>query len=109
MPKRAKEVNVKNLDKVSLREDTNTNNQDINENQAKINQSGNSNVNVNVTVEVDTKAIAYALLCSSLAKKEMTNEEFEFALQKLEQLTKNDQKDKNNKNDSQWNKLVFFR
>jgi GTPase SAR1 family protein len=71
-------------------------NKELYENQAKINQSGNSNVSVNVNVEVDTKAIAYAILCSSLAKKELTNAEFEFALKKLDELTS-----KKNKEESQ--------
>ena len=66
-----------------------------NDNQAKIGHSGNSNVDVNVNVEIDTTAIAYAILCSSLAKKELTNEEFEFALKKLENLmSKNKERDR---------------
>ena len=56
------------------------------DNNANIGHSGNSNVDVNVTVQIDTKAIAYALLCSSLARKEMSNDEFSFAINKLEEL-----------------------
>ncbi|WP_316569419.1 hypothetical protein [Neobacillus sp. YIM B06451] len=69
-----------------------TKSQDKNENSSKIGHSGNSNVDVNVNIQIDTKAIAYALLCSSLARKEMTNEEFSFAIKKLEELMHKDQK-----------------
>jgi hypothetical protein len=98
---------AKNSDRVSLKEKSNIS--DVNENQAKINHSGNSNVNVNVNVEVDTMAIAYALLCSSLAKKDLTNDEFQFALSKLEELTNNNKKkdESNLTNESRWNKLLF--
>jgi hypothetical protein len=98
---------LKNSDRVSVKEDSNI--RDINENQAKINHSGNSNVNVHVNVEVDTKAIAYALLCSALAKKDLTDDEFQFALSKLEELTNNNKKkDKSNlNNESRWNKILF--
>lgn len=120
---RESQYNVaKNSDKVYLNEKVS--NKDLHENQAKINQSGNSNVSVNVNVEVDTKAIAYAILCSSLAKKELTNDEFEFALMKLEELTNKKTKedsyqnnelssDQNNvspshqKNQSPWDKLLL--
>jgi hypothetical protein len=81
---------------------------EIHENQAKVNQSGNSHVNVNVNVEVDTKAIAYAMLCSSLARKELTNDEFEFALNKLEELVQTNKTVKSDThNQSKWNRLIF--
>ena len=67
-----------------------------NDNEAKIGHSGNSNVDVNVNVEIDTTAIAYAILCSSLAKKELTNDEFEFAVKKLEELMSEKQRKKPN-------------
>lgn len=53
-----------------------------------IGQSGNSDVDVNVDVFVDTTAIAFAILTSLLATKQMTNEEFNIALRQLENLTR---------------------
>ncbi|OCA82429.1 hypothetical protein A8F94_21235 [Bacillus sp. FJAT-27225] len=66
---------------------------DTNENNAAIGHSGNSKVDVKVNVQIDTKAIAYALLCSSLAKNEMTNDEFSFAVRKLEELLNKSESD----------------
>lgn len=51
-----------------------------------IGQSGNSDVDVRVDVFVDTTAIAFAILTSLLATKQMTNEEFEIAVKRLENL-----------------------
>ncbi|WP_099354172.1 hypothetical protein [Fredinandcohnia onubensis] len=51
--------------------------------EAGVKQSGNSDVDVNVFVEVDVIPIALAFLCLSLVKKEISNEEFEFAAKKL--------------------------
>lgn len=61
-------------------------------NAAKIGNSGNSDVDIHVHVEVDTKSIAYAMLCSLLATKQLTNSEFEEALNKLEDLAARDKK-----------------
>ncbi len=58
-----------------------------NENINTIGQSGNSDVDVQVEVIVDTTAIAFAILTSLLATKQMTNEEFNIALRRLENLT----------------------
>lgn len=69
------------------------------ENQANIGNSGNSNVDVNVNIEIDTAAIAYAILCSSLARKELTKDEFDFALKKLEELMSVKQKNKSSSKD----------
>ncbi|MBW8348951.1 hypothetical protein K0H71_05705 [Bacillus sp. IITD106] len=52
-----------------------------------IGQSGNSDVDVKIDVFVDTTAIAFAILTSLLATKQMTNEEFEIAVRRLENLT----------------------
>jgi DNA gyrase/topoisomerase IV subunit A len=60
---------------------------DVDLNKSTIGQSGNSDVDVNVNVIVDTTSIAFAYLCSMLATKKMTNNEFETAVQKLEELT----------------------
>jgi hypothetical protein len=110
---------AKNTNRVSLNEKSITDS--MIDNQAKINHSGNSNVNVNVNVQIDTKAIAYALLCSSLAKKDLTIDEFQFALNKLEELTSDKQhtleESTNDKQEEEqhpnrrvpWNSLFFSR
>lgn len=53
-----------------------------------IRQSGNSDVDVKVNVYVDTTAIGYAILCSLLATKQMSKEEFKAAVRSLEELTR---------------------
>ncbi|WP_051348624.1 hypothetical protein [Peribacillus kribbensis] len=74
--------------------------QDIqNQSQAQVNHSGNSDVDVNLNVEIDTTAIAYALLCSMLATKQMTEKQFNTAVRKLDGLTKN-KKEKKKKDDA---------
>jgi hypothetical protein len=50
-----------------------------------IQQSGNSDVDI--LIEFDTTPIAFAMLCSMLATNQMSDKEFEFAVQKLEELT----------------------
>jgi hypothetical protein len=57
---------------------------DKNSNQSSINHSGNSDVDV--IVQIDTKPIAFAMLCSLLATKQLSNEDFELAVRKLEEL-----------------------
>jgi hypothetical protein len=59
----------------------------LNEGLNSIDRSGNFDVDVQVDVHVDTTAIAFALLCSLLATKQMNNEEFEEAVRRLESLT----------------------
>ncbi|MCM3767310.1 hypothetical protein [Neobacillus niacini] len=51
-----------------------------------INKSGNSDVDVRVDVHVDTTPIAFAILCSLLATKQMNNDEFEEAVERLRNL-----------------------
>ncbi|RHW34154.1 hypothetical protein D1B31_19840 [Neobacillus notoginsengisoli] len=58
-----------------------------NENLNSIGQSGNSDVDIQIDVHVDTTAIAFALLTSLLATKQMSSEEFEEAVKRLESLT----------------------
>jgi len=58
-----------------------------NENVNSIGQSGNSDVDIQIDVHVDTTSIAFALLCSLLATKQMSAEEFEEAVRRLENLT----------------------
>ncbi|MEH7252419.1 hypothetical protein V7111_09885 [Neobacillus niacini] len=52
-----------------------------------IGQSGNSDVDVQVEVFVDTTPIAFAILTSLLATKQLTVEEFNEAIRRLENLT----------------------
>jgi hypothetical protein len=56
-------------------------------NESSINNSGNSDVDIRIAV--DTTPIAFAMLCSLLASKQLSKEEFELAAQRLEDLTKN--------------------
>ncbi|MCQ6275430.1 hypothetical protein JMM81_10710 [Bacillus sp. V3B] len=52
-----------------------------------IGHSGNSDVDLKVDVNIDTTAIGFAILCSLFATRQMDNEEFQIAVQKLEGLT----------------------
>ena len=52
-----------------------------------IGQSGNSDVDVQIEVFVDTTPIAFAILSSLLATKQMTPTEFNEAVRRLENLT----------------------
>jgi hypothetical protein len=62
---------------------------DSHSNQSQIGHSGNSDVDINVNVQVDTMPIAFAILCSLLATKQLTSEEFDLAVRKLEALSTN--------------------
>ncbi|MDE3838686.1 hypothetical protein C0966_04695 [Bacillus methanolicus] len=57
---------------------------EIQSNQSQVAHSGNSDVNVHVNIQVDVTPIAFAVLYSLLATKQLSNEEFELALKKLE-------------------------
>lgn len=70
---------VSNFDKFSSRENL--------RNQLSVGDSGNSDVDVNVIVKVDTMPIAFAMLCSMWASNQMSDEDFERAVRKLEKLT----------------------
>ncbi|WP_197277470.1 hypothetical protein [Bacillus sp. FJAT-27245] len=77
--------NTNEAEAVSAVEDiVKINNETINS----IGQSGNSDVDIQVEVKVETTAIAFALLCSLLATKQMNNEEFDEAVRRLEGLTR---------------------
>jgi hypothetical protein len=54
--------------------------------EAAVSKSGNSDVDVNVKIDIDTMPIALAILCLSVANKQLTNEEFEEATRKLFEL-----------------------
>lgn len=58
---------------------------DVNLNQSQVAHSGNSDVNIHINIQVDVKPIALAILYSLLAKNQLSNEEFELALRKLEE------------------------
>ena len=60
---------------------------ELDNNSANIGHSGNSDVDVQVSIEVDTRPIAYALLCSMLATKQLSQSEFDTAVNKMEELT----------------------
>jgi hypothetical protein len=55
-----------------------------------IGHSGNSDVDLVVNVDIDTKAIAYGMLCSLYAKGELTEQELEQAVRKLDKLIERD-------------------
>ncbi|WP_428912316.1 hypothetical protein [Niallia sp. Krafla_26] len=55
-----------------------------------IGHSGNSDVDLVVNVDIDTKAIAYGMLCSLYAKGELTEQELERAVRKLDKLIERD-------------------
>ncbi|OMP67374.1 hypothetical protein [Domibacillus epiphyticus] len=75
----SKRSSISNFDKFSSREDL--------QNKISIGESGNSDVDVNVDVKVDTMPIAFAMLCSLWAAKQLSDEDFELAVRKLEDLT----------------------
>lgn len=52
-----------------------------------VDRSGNSDVDVNVNVQVDTMPVALSFLCLALAKKELTRQEFELAVEALVEVT----------------------
>ncbi|CDQ39923.1 MULTISPECIES: hypothetical protein [Virgibacillus] len=53
-------------------------------NKSTVRHSGNSDVDVNVIV--DTTPMAYAMLCSMLASKQISDREFDDAVKKLDDL-----------------------
>lgn len=55
-----------------------------------VGHSGNSDVDVEVTV--DTAPIAYAMLCTLLASKQISSDDFKTSVRRLEGLTRNGRK-----------------
>lgn len=53
--------------------------------QSSIDHSGNSDVDVQINIQVDVKPIAFAILYSLLATKQLSNRDFENALKKLDE------------------------
>ncbi|WP_142919176.1 hypothetical protein [Peribacillus saganii] len=78
----------------------NTETQEIAKNNSAIGHSGNSNVDVHVSVEVDTRPIAYAMLCALLASNQLSNQQFETAVKKWEDLS-DSKKDKSSEEKSE--------
>ncbi|MCA1063966.1 hypothetical protein QTG56_01925 [Rossellomorea sp. AcN35-11] len=54
--------------------------------QSTITGSGNSDVDVHITIDVDVKPVAFAMLYSLLASKQLTAEQFEEAWKRLQEL-----------------------
>lgn len=61
---------------------------DVQSNELHVSRSGNSEVDVNVEVRIDLTPIAFAMLYSLLANQLLTDEGFDFALERLERYTK---------------------
>ena len=62
---------------------------------SRINHSGNSDVDVSVNVEVDVIPIAVAMLYTLLASKQISNREFESAIQRLQSLSQRNSVERN--------------
>ncbi|SFA82849.1 hypothetical protein SAMN04488072_102159 [Lentibacillus halodurans] len=62
-----------------------------------IKDSGNSDVDISILI--DTTPMAYAMLCSLLSTNQLTRHEFEKAVRKLEDLTRNNDHYFTGKND----------
>ncbi|WP_453995849.1 hypothetical protein [Bacillus nitroreducens] len=65
-----------------------------------INRSGNADVDLVVNIDIDTKAIAYGMLCSLYAKGELTEQELEQAVRKLDMMIERDRNKKKNNADN---------
>ncbi|WP_318503789.1 hypothetical protein [Bacillus sp. T3] len=72
-----------------------------------VDHSGNSDVDVNVNVELDMMPIALSLLCLSLVNKQISQQEFEFAVEKL--ITVNDQYKKSHSKNKDYSKPDLFK
>ncbi|OLN22987.1 hypothetical protein BTO30_06950 [Domibacillus antri] len=75
----SKQSSFSNFDRLSSRDKL--------ANKLSIGESGNSDVDVNVVVKVDTMPIAFAMLCSLWSSKQLSDEDFERAVERLEKLT----------------------
>ncbi|MGM7635196.1 hypothetical protein [Bacillus sp. Hm123] len=75
---------------------------------AKVGHSGNSDVDIHIDVEVDTKPVAYAMLCSLLATKQLTTEEFEEALERLQKLIDKDKRRRIEKKNDPSSRVKLF-
>ncbi|MCW0120226.1 hypothetical protein [Bacillus subtilis] len=64
--------------------------QDIPTTESVIKNSGNSEVHIDI--HIDTMPIAFAILCSALAAKQMTKEEFDMAYTQLREMNRDNSK-----------------
>ncbi|MFD2216861.1 hypothetical protein [Metabacillus endolithicus] len=54
--------------------------------QSRIEKSGNSDVDVHITIDLDVKPVAFAMLYSLLASQQLTSDQFEEAIKRLQEL-----------------------
>lgn len=73
-----------------------------------IGNSGNSEVDLTVNIDIDTKAIAYGIMCSFYAKGDLSEQELEKAIQKLNTLIEQESKKKKGTNYYQDSKPKIF-
>lgn len=78
---------MEHLDKGEFSWLRNASTQSPQSNKSSIDSSGNSDVNVDANIQVDTIPIAFAVLYYLLATKQLSHEEFEYALRKLLETT----------------------
>ncbi|AXC54270.1 hypothetical protein ABEW26_00845 [Bacillus subtilis] len=64
--------------------------QEIPTTESVIKNSGNSEVHIDI--HIDTMPIAFAILCSALAAKQMTKEEFDTAYTQLQEMNRDNSK-----------------
>lgn len=73
--------------------DNSNNAGNLHSNELHVDRSGNSDVDVNINIQVDTTPIAYAMLYSLLAQRQLSKSEFMDALKLMEEyVNKNDRK-----------------
>jgi len=84
---RYRRVNVKTEKQISNiynNDNQNESENDLkNSNRAQVAHSGNSDVNVHINIQVDVKPLAMAILYSLLATKQLSQEDFELGIRKL--------------------------
>jgi hypothetical protein len=90
---------LSNIDKLSSRENF------VN---LKIEESGNSDVDVNVMVEVDTMPIAFAILIAQWSSRQLSDKDFKRAIQKLEDLTEQHNKNKKTRDNNDLSNVRIF-
>ncbi|XQY91006.1 hypothetical protein ACNRWW_15960 [Metabacillus sp. HB246100] len=54
--------------------------------QSTIEKSGNSDIDIYITIDLDVKPVAFAMLYSLLASKQLSTEQFEDAMKRLHEL-----------------------
>jgi hypothetical protein len=56
----------------------------VHSNQSEISDSGNSKVDIKINIQVDVKPIAFAIIYTLLAVRQISEEEFQSAIKKIE-------------------------